>query len=67
MRRHVSALLVVVAAMVVLLGQISIAADNPASTGKEVYECNCGKGCKCGTVANQPGKCVCGIDMKKVN
>lgn len=29
------------------------------------YLCACGKMCDCGTIANKPGKCVCGKEMKK--
>lgn len=30
------------------------------------YACACGEGCKCGTISQNPGKCVCGNDLKKV-
>lgn len=33
------------------------------TTGK--YACNC-PGCKCGTISQNPGKCSCGVEMKKV-
>lgn len=35
------------------------------TTGK--YTCDCGKDCKCGTISQNPGKCTCGSEMKKVN
>jgi hypothetical protein len=31
-----------------------------------LYSCACGEGCKCGTISQKPGKCVCGKAMKKV-
>ncbi|MCK9374750.1 MAG: hypothetical protein M0P73_01225 [Syntrophobacterales bacterium] len=30
------------------------------------YMCNCGPSCNCGTISQNPGKCVCGNDMKAV-
>jgi len=30
-----------------------------------LYSCACGEGCKCGTISQKPGKCVCGKPMKK--
>lgn len=33
-------------------------------TGK--YMCDCGPECKCDTISQNPGKCSCGKDMKKV-
>ena len=33
-------------------------------TGK--YACACGEACNCGTIAQKPGKCVCGLEMKEV-
>jgi hypothetical protein len=33
-------------------------------TGK--YMCNCGPDCKCDTISQNPGKCTCGKEMKKV-
>lgn len=35
------------------------------TTGK--YTCACGKDCKCDTISQNPGKCTCGTEMKKVN
>lgn len=34
---------------------------------KAKYACDCGDGCKCGTISQKPGKCSCGNEMKKVN
>ena len=31
------------------------------------YACDCGPSCDCNTISQNPGKCVCGKDMKKVN
>jgi hypothetical protein len=30
------------------------------------YMCACGPSCNCGTISQNPGKCVCGNDMKAV-
>ena len=30
------------------------------------YVCNCAPGCKCGTISQNPGKCTCGTEMKKI-
>jgi len=32
-----------------------------------LYSCACGPGCKCGTISQKPGKCVCGKPMKKAD
>jgi hypothetical protein len=34
------------------------------TTGK--YACACGPECKCDTISQNPGKCACGNEMKKV-
>ncbi|HSB30375.1 MAG TPA: hypothetical protein VLD55_02130 [Candidatus Sulfobium mesophilum] len=34
------------------------------TTGK--YACACGPDCKCDTISQNPGKCACGNEMKKV-
>jgi hypothetical protein len=34
------------------------------TTGK--YACACGPDCKCNTISQNPGKCTCGNEMKKV-
>ncbi len=34
------------------------------TTGK--YACACGPDCKCETISQNPGKCPCGTEMKKV-
>ena len=33
--------------------------------GDEAYFCQCGEKCPCDTVSNNPGKCTCGVDLKK--
>ncbi len=33
---------------------------------KGKYVCNCGPDCKCNTVSVNPGKCSCGVPLKKV-
>ena len=38
---------------------------NLAGTG--IYFCNCGGSCYCNTVSDQPGKCKCGMNLKKVD
>jgi hypothetical protein len=30
------------------------------------YACDCGPSCDCNTISQNPGKCVCGKDLKKV-
>ncbi len=30
------------------------------------YVCDCAPGCKCGTISQNPGKCTCGTELKKV-
>lgn len=37
---------------------------NLAGTG--IYFCNCGGACSCNTVSPAPGKCKCGMELKKV-
>jgi len=38
---------------------------NLAGTG--IYFCNCGGSCYCNTVSDKPGKCRCGMNLKKVD
>ena len=38
---------------------------NLAGTG--IYFCNCGGSCYCNTVSDKPGKCKCGMNLKKVD
>ncbi len=51
-------------------GQVMLKADSWDSerpfktTGK--YTCACGPDCKCDTISQNPGKCTCGTEMKKV-
>ena len=33
---------------------------------KGKYACACGPDCNCGTISQNPGKCTCGKEMKKV-
>ncbi len=35
-----------------------------STTGK--YTCACGPGCDCDMISQNPGKCVCGADLKPV-
>jgi hypothetical protein len=30
------------------------------------YACDCGPGCDCGSISQNPSKCVCGKEMKEV-
>jgi hypothetical protein len=30
------------------------------------YFCDCAPGCTCGTISQNPGKCTCGKDLKKM-
>jgi hypothetical protein len=34
------------------------------ATGK--YVCSCGAGCPCNTISQKPGKCGCGMTLKKM-
>jgi hypothetical protein len=34
-----------------------------AKAGDEIYVCNCGEACKCGTLAKKEGKCSCGKEL----
>jgi hypothetical protein len=51
-------------------GQVMLKADSWEkerpfkTTGK--YSCACGPDCKCDTISQNPGKCTCGAEMKKV-
>ena len=51
-------------------GQVMLKADSWEkerpfkTTGK--YACACGPDCKCDTISQNPGKCTCGAEMKKV-
>lgn len=51
-------------------GQVMLKADSWEkerpfkTTGK--YACACGSDCKCETISQNPGKCPCGNEMKKV-
>lgn len=33
---------------------------------KGKYACACGESCNCATISQNPGKCACGTEMKKV-
>ena len=35
--------------------------------GTGIYFCNCGGSCTCNTVSDSPGKCKCGMELKKVD
>ena len=35
--------------------------------GTGLYFCNCGGSCMCNTVSDSPGKCKCGMELKKVD
>jgi len=37
-----------------------------SAPAKGKYMCGCGKGCKCTTVSQKPGKCGCNQEMVKV-
>ena len=36
-----------------------------AKVGEEIYACNCGPACQCGTLSTAPGKCTCDKEMVK--
>ena len=35
--------------------------------GTGIYFCNCAGSCTCNTVSDKPGKCKCGMELKKVD
>jgi hypothetical protein len=48
-------------------GLATIPSDREEMSDEYEYECNCGTMCECGTVADEPGLCHCGIlEMKEV-
>jgi len=59
----------VVLVMFVLALAIAAAAAEPAKSalkvGDEVFVCNCGAGCPCGSIAMKESKCSCGNKMSK--
>ena len=61
------ALLVVLGMMLAMcLVIVSYAADKmDVKVGDEVYVCNCGEDCACGTIAKDAGNCTCGKPMVK--
>ncbi len=48
-------------------GLATIPSDREEMSDEYEYECDCGTMCSCGTVADEPGLCHCGIlEMKEV-
>ncbi len=48
-------------------GIATIPSDKKELMDEYEYECDCGTMCECGTVADEPGLCHCGItEMKEV-
>ncbi len=48
-------------------GLATIPSDREEMSDEYEYECDCGTMCGCGTVADEPGLCHCGIlEMKEV-
>lgn len=48
-------------------GIATIPSDKEELMDEYEYECDCGTMCECGTVADEPGLCHCGItEMKEV-
>ena len=48
-------------------GLATIPSDREEMSDEYEYECDCGTMCECGTVADEPGLCHCGIlEMKEV-
>ncbi|KHE91736.1 MAG: hypothetical protein SCABRO_02549 [Candidatus Scalindua brodae] len=48
-------------------GLATIPSDREKMSDEYEYECNCGTMCECGTRADEPGLCHCGIlEMKEV-
>ncbi len=47
-------------------GLATIPSDREERSEEYEYECDCGTMCECGTVADEPGLCHCGIlEMRK--
>ncbi len=52
----------------VLIAAVSFAGSSgkmDVKVGDEVYVCNCGEECSCGTMSLNPGNCTCGKPMVK--
>ena len=50
-----------------MCGLATIPSDREEMSDEYEYECDCGTMCECGTVADEPGLCHCGItEMKEV-
>jgi hypothetical protein len=47
-------------------GNISVEGQKKTFKSVGKYACACGPECKCGTISQNPGKCVCGTEMKEV-
>ena len=48
-------------------GLATIPSDREEMSDEYEYECDCGTMCECGTVADEPGLCHCGIlEMREV-
>jgi hypothetical protein len=50
-------------------GVVLVTLDGKERTFKTVgqYVCACGPACNCDTISQSPGKCVCGMDMKRAD
>ena len=66
MKRFAVAFLMVVALGVASMSVAADAGKAPLKAGDEIYVCNCGKECKCDSMARKASKCACGSEMAKV-
>ena len=65
MGKSLRMVVVFTAALVLMLQTFILPASSSVAADRGVHICDCGKDCKCGTVANKQGKCVCGVEMQK--
>lgn len=60
--------LLVVLVIMLAIGLVAVSFANSkmnVKVGDEVYVCNCGEDCACGTISMKPGNCSCGKPMVK--
>ncbi|KAF0220363.1 MAG: hypothetical protein FD174_1264 [Geobacteraceae bacterium] len=66
MKRFAVALLTVVTMGVAGLAVAEEMGKSALKAGDEIYVCNCGEGCQCGSVARKASNCACNKEMAKV-
>lgn len=65
MKKSLGRVVVLLAVLFMVSSQVVIAGSDSTGKQSDTYVCDCGKDCKCGTAAQNAGKCVCGKEMKK--